>query len=516
MRLLVRDGWVIRSFADEVRSDGADLDQRSHPLRLPSYLPGRADVLIEGDKIVGVGPGLARTAGPGDTVIEAAGKLVMPGLVNAHTHSFENLFRGGYDGLPLELWMLSAYAPLAYGPFGPRLIYLRTMLGAVDMIRSGVTCLQDHLTEPPQPTFEGASAAMEAYRDSGLRASVALNLGDRPWLQSLPFVRELLPDTIRREFGSPPPAKDLVAFCRKVITTWNGFGGRLQVVPGPSAPQRCTDEFLLQMNELAREFALPLHTHLLETKTQAVTGAQLYGRSTVRHLKDLGLLSDRLTVAHGIWVNSEDIRLLGEASVTVVHNPVSNLGLGSGVMPLRRLADAGVNLALGTDGVSSSGTLSVFEVVKLACYLQRIAGPDHRSWPTSGEMLRMATLGGLRSALFHEAAGTLEPGKKADLLVLDLDSGGVRFTPLNDIRNHLAFSENGSSVRTVVANGKVLMEDRRLVSVDPEAVVAEVNELMPAFRQSLAASAAWGEKLFVYVDEARRRSESRDWEGSRR
>lgn len=177
MRFLVRDGWVIRSFADEVRSDGTDLDQRSHPLRLPSYLTGRADVLIEGDKIVGGGPGLARTAGRWTRSSRRLASWSCRAWSTPTPTTFENLFRRGSDGLPLELWMLSAYAPLAYGPFGPRLIYLRTMLGAVDMIRSGVTCLQDYLTEPPRPTFEGASAAMEAYRDSGLRASVALNLG---------------------------------------------------------------------------------------------------------------------------------------------------------------------------------------------------------------------------------------------------------------------------------------------------------------------------------------------------
>lgn len=441
--------------------------------------PFTGDLLIEGDRIAAIGTGLAEP--PGARLIDGRDRLVMPGLVNAHLHSGEALFKGRYDNLPLELWMLFAYPIIGAEALTERLIYLRTMLVAIESLKNGVTTVTDDLYESTQQTLDQLGAAVQAYDDIGMRATLSGHVVDRNFLDTIPFARETVPADIQQlvQRADPPKTSEYIAYAKQAHARYHNRSGRLRFMVAPSAPQRCTPELLQAANELARGWQVPFHTHIVETKVQGVTGPTFYGKSLMRYMKDLGIMHPGVTIAHSIWVSDDDIELMGDAGVSIAHNPISNQKLGAGIAPVRRLLSAGVNVALGSDGICSSDNARMFDVMHACGLIHKITGPDYAQWLTASEVLHAATLAGARSALIGDQTGSLEVGKRADLLILDTRS--VAFTPLNDIRNHLVYCENGSSIETVMVNGEIVMQDGRLTKVDETALLAELRALMPEF-----------------------------------
>ncbi|MGH2402970.1 MAG: amidohydrolase family protein, partial [bacterium] len=355
------------------------------------------DILIEGDCIAAIGPRLEAPSGA--QVLDGRGHLAVPGLINAHMHSDETLFRGLLDNMPLEVWMLYSLPPMEYGPVPSRLIYLRTLLGAIEALRSGTTTVQDDVSEAPYATLGGSEAVLRAYLDAGVRANVACNMTDKAYDEKLPYLTDLLPVWALEHFKATPPqpTADLLALVETLLRTWHGRAGRIQIALSASAPQRCTPSFIEALDDLSRRWCTPLLTHVLETKVQVMTGREFYGTTIVRHLADLGVLSDRLTIAHGIWMTDDDIALLATTGTAVAHNPISNLKLGSGLLRLAALRTAGVPVCLGTDGSSSNDTFNMFDVMKFAALLHKIALPDERRWPSARDVLRMALRGGARA-----------------------------------------------------------------------------------------------------------------------
>ncbi len=441
--------------------------------------PFAADILIEGTEIRSIGSGLA--ARPDAQIIEARGKLVLPGLVNAHTHSSETFLRGRYERMPLELWLLYAYPLLMNDPIGERLLYLRSLLLAMESLRNGVTTLCDDFFDPPRHDLDRLATVFRAYDDAGIRANISSAAMNVHTLDALPFVREIMPSAMQDllDFGPPMSAGAYADYCRAAFSSLHGMSGRLQFMIAPSAPQRCTPDLMAACMELAVERHVPFHTHVLETKTQAVTGLVHHGRSLIAYMHDLGLLKRNTTIAHSVWVSDEDIELMGEAGVSVAHNAVSNLKLGAGIAPIRRLLDAGVTIGLGTDGVSSNDTSRIFDVMRVAGLVHSAAGPDYEKWLRADEILTMATIGGAKTAMLEQVTGSLEVGKSADLLVLDMRN--YPFVPLNDVAKHLVYSENGSSVEAVMVAGRIVMQGGRLTTVDEQAVFDEISELVPAY-----------------------------------
>lgn len=441
--------------------------------------PFAGDLLIDGGRITAIGKGLAASSDA--QVIDGHGKLVMPGLVNAHTHSSETFLRGRYERMPLEVWLLYAYPLLMNDPIGERLLYLRSLLLAMESLRNGVTTLCDDFFDPPRHDLDRLAAVFRAYDDAGIRANVSSAAMNVHTLDALPFAREVMPEKLQAllDFGPPMTAQTYMDYCRAAFDRLHGTSGRVNFMIAPSAPQRCTPDLMAACMDLAVEKQVPFHTHVLETKTQGVTGPILYGKSLIAYLSDLGLLKRNTTIAHSVWVSDEDIRLMGEAGVSVAHNAVSNLKLGAGFAPIRRLLDAGVTIGLGTDGVSSNDTSRIFDVMRVAGLVHSAAGPDYDKWLKAEEILTMATIGGARTAMLEHVTGSLEVGKAADLLVLDLRR--YPFTPLNDIARHLVYSENGSSIETVMVAGRIVMQEGRLTTVDEEAVFDEIAELVPAY-----------------------------------
>jgi 5-methylthioadenosine/S-adenosylhomocysteine deaminase len=235
---------------------------------------------------------------------------------------------------------------------------------------------------------------------------------------------------------------------------------------------------------------------------------QLAGKSAIRHLHDLGLLGRNVTIAHAVLVSDEDIALMGRSGCSVVHNAISNQKLGSGIAPLRRLLDAGIAIGLGTDGVAANDTLRLFDVMRVAALIHCAAGPDPDRWVTAEEILRAATIGGARTAMLEQETGSLAVGKKADLLVLRTD--GLAFTPLNDLRNHLVYCENGGSLALVMVNGEIVLRDGRITTIDEAVLLAEVRELVPAYLAEHAGIERRNRVFEPYFAEIHRRATLQD------
>ncbi|OYR16175.1 amidohydrolase family protein [Brucella rhizosphaerae] len=470
--------------------------------------PFEGDLLIENGRISAIGQNLA--ASPDATVIDGKNRLVMPGLINAHTHSSETFFRGRYEGMPLEIWLLYAY-PLLMGPvIDERLLYLRSLLLAMESLRNGVTTICDDFFDPPAHDLTRLSAVFKAYEDAGIRANVSSAAMNIHTLDALPYAREVMPPELQKQldFGPPMSANAYMDYCRSAFSTLHGTAGRINFMLAPSAPQRCTAELLQACHELALKMGVPLHTHILETKTQAVTGHELYGKSLIAYMHDLGVLTRNTTVAHSVWVSEQDIELMGAARCSVAHNAISNQKLGAGIAPIRQLMNAGATVGLGTDGVSSNDTVRIFDVMRVAGLIHSVSGPDYKEWIFADDILKMATIGGAHTAMLENVTGSLEVGKAADLLILDLTT--LSFTPLNDVARHLVYAENGSSIETVMVAGEIVVHQGRMRSIDEAAILAEIRELVPAHLAEHAKLEQRNAAFHSTMAEIHRRATSKD------
>jgi cytosine/adenosine deaminase-related metal-dependent hydrolase len=459
-----------------------------------------ADVVVEGARIVAIGPGAAQAfSRPFARTIDARGLLAMPGLVNGHFHSPGNLMKGGLPGYPLELFMLHEVPPLAEGGDAVRLAYVRTAIGALEMLRRGVTAVHDDAYHVPIATPEGIDAIFAAYRDAGLRATVTIDQPELVEHEKLPWIGEMLPPDLKRAMDEAPrqSGDELIALYRGMIARWHGGeGGRLRVAVSCSAPQRVSVPYLQALSELSRENDLPFDVHLLETRLQRAHALLAWGMSPIRRLHELGVLDERMLAIHAIWIDEADLAMLADAGCTVAHNPDSNLRLGSGVMPWRALHDAGVPVCLGSDEMNADDSVNPWFVGKTAALVHTLASPDFDRWPRPAEVLRAMTRGGARGMRAEGEFGTLCVGARADLLLLDLDT--VAFTPLNDLRRQLVHCEDGQSLRMTIVDGRVVYDAGRITTVDEAALRAEMRELMFGFRARTAAAAAQAERLEPY------------------
>lgn len=454
--------------------------------------PEMRDVLVQDDRIIEVAPRIEAVA---DQVFDASHHLLIPGFVDAHTHTTLGLLeKCGYEALPLELWML--YLPPDQG-LDPRFHYLCAAIAAIEALKSGTTTLQDDLYALPCLSMEHFAAIAQAYLDVGMRASLSLHAINRPLYQTLPYVESYLDPELKRELDQVPwlSNEDWVALFRRLYQRWHGQAGRLTLMLAPSAAQRVTPELMHHIAALSEEYDVPIHTHLLETRTQAITGPEMYGESVVAYAHRHGILTHRTTIAHGIWLTDRDIDLIAEAGATVVHNVVSNHRLCSGIAPIRRMMDAGVNIALGTDGTDS---FNLFNVIRMAGLVHSVTDANYRRFPRAADVLRWATAGGARSTLLHRDIGEIASGMKADFVLYDLHS--ISFTPLNQLPIQLVYAENGQSVHQVFVNGDLVVDRGQVVGVNEADLLAELRENMASYRPYRHRWHQWSAKMRPVLD----------------
>jgi len=441
----------------------------------------RGAIAIDGKRIAYAGPAEWTPAGPFDRIVEAKRLIAIPGMINGHCHSPANLVRGMMPGRPLEIWR--AYYRASLRDMREEDFYASALLGGMEMLKNGATTVLDHFFGNQSCRFLGAGAAIQAMRDLGLRHVVALTLSDKNYEETIPLENSVSQVTTEIQRMSASEAKETQAWiddCEAFIETFHAPEKLTIACPGPSAVQRCTDRLLIGSAELARKRKLPIHIHLAETKPQAVMGQRIYGTSLLRHLDEIGVLDEKMSLAHAIWVEPEDVNLFAKRGATPVHNPASNLRIGSGLAPRKEYLSAGVSVALGTAGAASNDGQNMFDAVRLATLIHNQAGSDFNDWIAPRQAIAMATRNGARA--FGIDAGAIAPGKLADIVLLQRDTAA--FTPLNDVLGQIVFCENGASVHSVLVDGEFVVEAGRLTKVDE----AEVLRLATQARLRLDAS----------------------------
>ena len=478
-----------------------DSDKRPLVVRGACLLDGyerdgeAADILVRDGVIAEIGaPGMPA---PGEArVLESAGRLIIPGLVNAHTHSHYTLMKGVPGRWTLELH-LHAGGWMSGGREEEDL-YTGALLGAAEMLRHGCTSCYDMVLELPAPSLEGIGRVAQAYADAGMRAVISPMVADRTFWESIPGLLEAVPEPLREPLASlrANPGTHTLEACRRLLHDWPLDRHWVGLAVAPAIPLLCSDAFLVACRDLAQDYGVGLHTHLAESKVQAVAGLRRYGESLTAHLGRLDVLGPRMTAAHAVWLARDDLLRLADRGASIAHNPSSNLRLGNGLAAVRSMLDAGLNVGVGTDTSTCSDHLNMFEASRLAAQASRLQTPDYSHWLSAREVLRMATHGSAQ-ALGLERCGRLEAGYKADLVFLDLED--MTYVPLNNALNQVVFSETGRNVRRVMVDGRVVVEDGEFTQFDLRPLLARARETSERIKSRTAPRRAELEPLAEIV-----------------
>jgi 5-methylthioadenosine/S-adenosylhomocysteine deaminase len=447
------------------------------------------DLVIEGDRLGHVGPADpagAHRVGPFERELDGSRLVLIPGLINAHTHTYATLFKGSYERMPLDLWLVAMRAPTR--ALSEELLHLSSLVAAVEMLKTGTTTALDHFFGNPELPGSGIGAEVRAMREAGLRHAVACVVMDMRWEDTLPLdpaalaaVRDAAADVTRRETAQAIDAAE--AFIRAhhrqhPLTT---------CLVGPSAAHRCSDDLLRRSRELADATGTGIHLHLGEAKSHAIRSRELFGESLVGRLDRLGVLGPDTSMAHGVWLEDDEIDRVARHGATIVHNPASNLKLGSGIARVPEMWARGVNVAVATDGPCSSDNFNMFEALRLAGMLHTSNQVDYRDWPSARQVLGMATTAAARAVRLEGEVGSLAPGRLADVVVLTRDS--VHWAARNDPFVQLVWAENGS-IERVFVGGREVVRDGRVTTVDEASLYRAVGEARAALDEAVASSRA--------------------------
>lgn len=432
-------------------------------------------ILIHEGAILEMGRRILERGLPITRRIDCSQMIVMPGLVNSHSHLTEILQKSFRDNMRMEVWRGYRATTEDLANLKPEEVGTAAELACSEMLKNGVTAVVDHFSTRPGLSVDKMEAILGAFEKTGIRGMLAASLRDQD------FISLVTRSSSRRntaKTSSPEPWKEavleVVARLRRTSTTSG-------ILLGPSSPMNCSDELLREVVQVAEQFNLGIHTHLLETRLQSWAARKIYKKALCTHLEEIGFLSSKLSAAHGVWLSEVEMDSLARSGASIVHNPASNLKLGSGVAPIAKLRARGVNVALGTDGGDTSDTYSIFEQMRLAAFLSRIAAEDSQEWITALDALKMGTVNGAQAIpAWRGEIGLIKPGYRADIVLL---KPSLRLRPLGDIVHQLIFCEAGQSVDTVLVDGKVVVESGRLVSVDEEALIRRVEPISKKMRR---------------------------------
>jgi 5-methylthioadenosine/S-adenosylhomocysteine deaminase len=398
------------------------------------------------------------------TVVNGADQLLLPGFVNGHTHSSQIWQRGLIRPLPLELWLTDVFD--AAPALDLEDLYLGALSTAIDTLLSGGTCVMDHVLLSFNHELESVAAVARAYRMVGLRAFIAPLIMDEPMLAGLPRGRSL------PHAPYPRSTAEILALMEEIVRQFHRPEDGIYIAVGPTGFHRCSDALLVGCAELSDRYDLCRHSHLLETKAQKLLADEKYGLSAVIHLQQLGFLDHRTSLAHGVWLSDRDLDILAETRSTIVHNPVSNLRLGSGIAPILKGLQKGVNIAFGCDGAASNDAQNLLEAIKLGTMLHTITDPDYQNWLTPRRTLEMAALGGATGVNLAARTGSLAVGKAADVVLYDLTH--LSMLPRTDPIQLLVMGRPTEVVNAVWVNGKQLVADGQVLTVDVQELRREL------------------------------------------
>ena len=466
---LIRGKYVIckitGSSSAEVVSDGAVLQRDGEIIEVGDYRDLRA-------------------RHPDAELIGGPNYVVMPGLVNDHFHVGLTPFQLGTPDLPLELWILDRIGSRYVDP------YLDQLYGAVQMIESGTTTVQViHSTRrgygPVDP--EVADKVVKAYQDSGMRVSYAPSIGDQNSMVAGPGGGEddfaaHLPSGLAQRYqsfmaGSYRPVEEVMPALEEVFAKYgNNLHERVRVTVAPADGHRCSDAMFLALKEMATKYSTGIHIHLQETVYQKLYGFRTWNKTPLQHLHDLGFLGPEVTCGHSVWATDEDIELMAATQTNVCHNASSNLRLQSGIAPLGRLLASGVRVAIGSDEAGLNDDKDLFQEMRLVLKLHRVPGVDNIP-PTAYQVFQMATVNGAYASWFGDRIGTLEPGKRADIVLLNLQNIEEPYLdPQVSIVDAVVHRGRSMDVDTVMVDGEVVMRDRQLTRINKEDLFKELKK----------------------------------------
>ncbi|OQY15002.1 MAG: hypothetical protein B6I32_08215 [Desulfobacterium sp. 4572_20] len=406
-----------------------------------------ARVVISGDKIKEVSVSHNNSLPETNEIVYAKDAIILPGLINTHCHSPMALFRGMADDLPLKSWLYEHIFPAEAKYISPDTVYWASLLASVEMIASGTTtCIDGYFF---------ADEIVKALHKSGMRALVAQGVIDFP----APGV---------------PDSKKNLDVASAFLQRWMHFSDR--IIPGIfcHSPLTCSEKTLLRARDISTQFDFPLQIHLSETREEVGEIKQKSSLRPVFYLDELGLLNRHLIAAHAIYLNEEEIDLLAEKKVKIAHCPESNMKLGSGVAPIAQMLEKGIAVSIGTDGCASNNNLDLFAEMDTTAKLAKVANLDP-AIIDARTVLAMATIGGARAIGLENRIGTIEPGKKADIIIVDAHS--PHMTPMYNPYSQLVYSATGGDVRDVIINGNIVYRDRRFTNLDSAEIMDEVTRL---------------------------------------
>ena len=404
-------------------------------------------VLIKGDRILDICPSQSLIKNRDVLKIDAQRGIIMPGLVNAHCHAAMTLFRGFSDDLPLKQWLYEKIFPAEAKFLNPDTIYWGTLLGCLEMVASGTTaCIDSYFFQ---------DSAAKAFHEAGLRALVAQGVIDFP----APGVEN---------------PKDNVKNGQEFVEKWLGFSELIIPSLFCHSPITCSEKTLLDTLEICQKYQIPLQTHLSETVDEVEEIIKRTGKRPAFFLDDIGFLSESLIAAHAVHLEKEEIECLNEKKVRIVHVPESNMKLASGTAPVPEMIKRGLHPGLGTDGCASNNNLDLFQEMDTAAKLGKVMTEE----PVSMEaetVLKMATTWGVEVMGLVKEIGTLEKGKKADLIVID--GNNPHLVPLYNPISTIVYAASGADVKDVIVNGQILLKNREFQILDPHRILNKVNEI---------------------------------------
>lgn len=389
-----------------------------------------------------------------DKIIDAEGKILLPGFINTHTHLSMTLFRGLADDLSLDSWLNDHIWPMEANLNGDY-CYIGALLGAVELIKSGTTTFSD--------MYFYMEDVARAVDEAGIRAVLSYGMID---------------------FGDEEKRKNEISENLTLFDSCDGMAdGRIKVFLGPHSPYTASEELLIKVRELADKHDMGIHIHVSETQKEIDDVSADKGLRPFEYLDKIGFLGPDVVAAHSVWLSDEEIEIIKKNNVKISHNPCSNMKLASGICPVSKLIENDICVSIGTDGASSNNNLDLIEELKTASLLQKVSTLDSKVL-NSDEALAMGTIKGAESLGLDFEIGSIEVGKKADIILIDTNSANM-VPDSSSLSSNVIYSANGSNVDTTICDGKILMENKKLTILDEEEIYKKARQAIKELKEAI-------------------------------